>query len=176
MSNDSSQAPDDNIRFVNINDEQIAERLERLRSCDPDEINNIYDEFSRAAVRMLTFSKKKCAKMDEEIIVEVERLSRLINIAPNFEKFHRCIDKIYQVREKILNRDEDFFIKKDYTGVIKKDEKQQMLETLKEVILTCWDSLDDRDKNFYWNQALIMLKQVLRFKILLQNQLNTTEI
>jgi hypothetical protein len=167
---------DDGITFDTITDDQIAERMKKLRSCDPDEINDIYDEFSRAAIRMLTFSKKKCSKMSEEVIVEVDRLARLINLAPNFEKFHRSYDKLYIVRDKILNRDDDFFIKKDYTGVIKKDEKEQMLETLKDVILNCWHTLDEQDKNFYWTQILLMLKQVLRFKKLLQDKLKTSEI
>jgi hypothetical protein len=137
----------------------IRKRLANLESKALDSILNSYSQLVSGIITMAL----KITKEDDEI-AEIEHLRRLIIIVPKDELFIRSKDKIWDAREKILNKDADWFIKRDYSKLIKKDSKQTMIETLVNVVKRYYPELDDDEKNMYWKKAIGLLQVVAEYK------------
>lgn len=137
----------------------IRKRLANLESKSLDSILNSYSQLVSGIITMAL----KITKEDDEI-AEIEHLRRLVIIVPKDELFIRSKDKIWDAREKILNKDADWFIKRDYSKLIKKDSKQTMIETLVNVVKRYYPELDDDEKNMYWKKAIGLLQVVAEYK------------
>ena len=109
----------------------------------------------------------KSQTTDDLEIVELERIKRLINFTPKDEKFIRSKGKVWAVRDHILNKDAKYFLEKDYSTIIKKDHNQAMLETLVELIKEKFENMNDKEQNFYWQKAALLLNCVVRYKRLI---------
>lgn len=162
-----TKVPDDIDKHVTgMTEEDVANENRKLAKVDPDVLNDLYNTQSQIFNSIVTMVKKQLT--DEEDLVEVERLQRILNLAPVDEKFIRTKDKIWAVREHIINKNAKFFLDRDYSKQIKKDGNQVFLETLISLIKEQYNALSAKDQNFYWEKASQLLIQVCKYHKLLK--------
>lgn len=149
-------------KIIPLTDEDCNKLMQKIIKVDATEMNDIFRTYSNTITAILTMVIKNA--QDDEEIVEIERVKRIINFAPIEEKFIRSKDKIWAVRNHIINKNLKYFIEKDYSSVIKRDHNQAMLEAIIEIIKNGITKLSQEDLNFYWKKAAVMLKCVVRFK------------
>jgi hypothetical protein len=149
-------------RVKPMTDEEVLEQTRRIAKADPKEINNIYQTQVNIIKSILAMAEKQATEENE--LIELGRLKRLISLTPIDEIFIRTKDKIWAVREHILNKNADYFLKKDYSAMIKKDHNQAFMETLIEIIKDKFSTLNKEEQLFYWKKAAILLSCVIRFK------------
>lgn len=148
-----------------MSDEDVLEVMSRLSSLDAKEINAICDGYTQKIKGLVTYVKKSLnPKTDEDELVEIDRIMRLINMCPKDEFFIRSKDKIWHARYHILDRDSSWFLNRNYSASIKKDHKQRMIETLIRMIQGKWKKMSDEEQELYWEKAFELLNLVARFK------------
>jgi hypothetical protein len=154
----------------NMTDEDVEREQKNLLKANPESLNKIYHMYKITINSLLNLAKEQAKhSYDEDDIIALEQLERIIRLCPIEEIFIRSKEKIFGYRDKIINKDADYFIKKDYGQFIKKDRNQYMLETLVSVIRTRFNELNEKEKNIYWAKAATMLKCVLEFKLLIND-------
>lgn len=154
------------IDVVPLTEEEVELQKKKLLEADPKVLNDIYNTCSQVFNSILVMVIKQTD--DEEEIVEVERLKRIINLAPIEERFIRTKDKIWAAREHILNKNAKWFLDRDYKNLIKKDHNQVFVETIVGLVRDRYNSLSAEDKEKYWEKALLLLRNVARFKKLIE--------
>jgi DNA mismatch repair ATPase MutL len=148
-----------------MSEEDVLEVMSKLSSLDAKEINAICDGYTQKIKGLVTYVKKSLSpKTDEDELVEVDRIMRLINMCPKDELFIRSKDKIWHARYHILDRDSSWFLNRNYSASIKKDHKQRMIETLIRMIQGKWKKMSDEEQELYWEKAFELLNLVARFK------------
>lgn len=148
-----------------LSEEEIELQKKRLLAADPKVLTDIFNTCSQVINSLLVMVIKQTE--DEDEIVEVERLKRVINLAPVEERFIRSKDKIWAAREHILNKNADWFLNRDYKNLIKKDHNQVLIETIVSLVKDRYNTLSKEDQDKYWEKALLLLRNVARFKKLL---------
>lgn len=149
-------------KIIPLTDDDCNRLMQKIIKADATEMNDIFRTYSNTITAILTMVIKNA--QDDEDIVEIERIKRIINFAPIEEKFIRSKDKIWAVRHHILNKNLQYFMEKDYSAVIKRDHNQAMLEAIVEIIKNGIAKLSQDDLDFYWKKAALMLKCAARFK------------
>ena len=140
----------------------IVGKLSQLKSKDISEICNGYVRQIRS---IITYIKKKLhPRNDEDELVELERLSRLMGICSIDEMFIRSKDKIWHARHHIRARNADWFLNRDYSANIKKDHKKVMIETLIRMIQHRYLEMNEIERDQYWCKADEMLHMVERYR------------
>lgn len=152
----------DNIKFKPLTMDEVLEINKKFLKMDSATINKILTTYSNIVYSLLKLAIKNCE--DEADIVELERLKRVIKLCDDAEIFIRTKDKVWAVREKILNKDADYFLNKDYSSGIKQDEKQSMIETIIMVVKEKYNVLTQNERNMYWKKAFEMLNLVIQYK------------
>lgn len=148
-----------------MSDEDVLDVMSKLSSLDAKEINEICDGYSKKIKGLVNYVKKSLNfKTDEDELIELDRIMRLINMCPKDELFIRSKDKIWHARYHLLNKDADWFLNRDYSSSIKKDHKQRMIETLIRMIQSKWKKMSENEQELYWQQAFEMLNLVAKFK------------
>lgn len=148
-----------------LDDNDVMEITARLATLDAKEINEICDGYTRQIKKLLTVIKDSLdPKEDEDELVQVEQISRIVNMCPKDDLFIRSKDKIWHARKHILARNADWFLKRDYSKLIKKDQKQRMIETMIRMVQGLYSRLTKAEKDFYWDRGFEMLHLVARFK------------
>ncbi len=148
-----------------MTEEDVMEVISKLSSLDAKDINEIIDGYAQGIKGLISYIKKKLnVKTDEDDIVELDRLMRLINMCPKDDLFIRSKDKIWHARYHILDRDAEWFMNRDYGSLIKKDQKQRMIETMIRMIRSYWKKLNEDEHELYWEKAFEILNLVARFK------------
>jgi hypothetical protein len=102
--------------------------------------------------------------------MDVIRLLSLVNVTRTYDPLliiDRCKDKIWAARDKIKEMDEKHFIKKNYSGYIKKDENQQFMRNLVSIITSVIPELKKEEKVAIWNIIQKMLVNVAEYKLIL---------
>lgn len=163
----SKQNKDDEFKTAKpLTEEEVDAARKRLASLDAKDLNNILDTYTQVLKGLITMILR--ATKDEEDIAEIEHLKRIIGMVPKDELFLRSKDKIWDARERILNKDTAWFINRDYSKLIKKDSKQTMIETLVNIAKRYFTNLDDDEKDLYWQKAIKLLQIVAQFKKLVR--------
>lgn len=148
-----------------LTEEEVANITARLAKLDSKTISMICDGYTRHVKGIINTIKKSLdPSEDEDQLVEVDRLQRLINLAPSDVVFIRSKDKIWHARTHILNKNEKYFLDRDYSTSIKHDQKQVMIETLISIIQTKFRDLTNEEKDVYWDKACEILKIVCEYK------------
>ena len=153
------------IQFKALSPQDITDQLKALKPAQQKDFDNICNEFCNTITRLIVMARNRAT--DDADIVELERLKRMLMFMPSYEKFMRCQDKIWLARTKIRTRDAKFFLERDYTANIKRDQNQTMLETLIEALKSNFDIFTDAEKALYWSKAEELLGYVIRFKKLI---------
>ena len=68
-----------------LTDEDVAEMKRRLANADIEELENFYNQFSREVYTILDTIIKQTNKNQEDDLVEIERLKRILSFVPNSE-------------------------------------------------------------------------------------------
>lgn len=148
-----------------MTDDDVAVIMRKLGNLDVKQMNDLFNGYVQQIKGLVTIMKKAMnPREEEEELVELERLSRLINMVPSDEIFIRSYQKIWHARHHILAKDADWFLKRDYSANIKKDQKQTMIETIIRLIQSKYLGMTDAERVIYWNKGLEMLKLVATFK------------
>jgi hypothetical protein len=153
------------IQFKALSQQDIMDQLKVLKPAQQKDFDNICTDFCNTVTKLIVMARKRATQDDD--IAELERLRRMLSFMPSFEKFMRCQDKIWVAREKIRTRDAKFFLDRDYSANIKKDQNQTMLETLIEALKTNFEIFTEAEKALYWSKAEELLQYVIRFKKLI---------
>lgn len=96
--------------------------------------------------------------------IELHRLKNVLKLAPTEEIFLRTIPKMWISKEYILARNKDFFIKQDFSHLIKKDERQELIENLVDLFKSNALSMSDSEINKYWDRSIQLIGLIARFK------------
>jgi hypothetical protein len=156
---------DKDLNVVALSDDDIDEHRRRyFGKADPQKLSDLFDEFGREINHLVLMVKRRTTDISE--LVQIERVVRLMGICPPDEKFLRVKDKVFAVREHILNKNAAYFLNKDYSGLIKKDSKQAFIESLVETIKNTYDELTDKEKEMYWDKGLKILRLVIEYRLL----------
>ncbi len=148
-----------------MTEEDVMNIIAKLSSLNTKDLNEIIDGYAQGIKGLIyTVKKSMNPKSDEDELVELERLMRLINMCPKDDLFIRSKDKIWHARYHILDRDSAWFLNRDYSALIKKDQKQRMIETLIRMIQSRWKKLSVDERELYWEKAFELLNLVARFK------------
>ena len=145
-----------------MTDEDVNNVRKRLALLDEKEMNYIIDTYSQIIKGVLTLTMKNTK--DEDEIVELERLKRIINLAPKDELFIRSKDKVWAARKRVIDRDINWFLNRDYSKLIKRDSKQVMIETLINIAKNSYLKLDTEEQEMYWQKGFKVLQIVAQYK------------
>jgi hypothetical protein len=102
--------------------------------------------------------------------IEVDRLKRLIRIGRDEEPLmiiNRCKDKIWNSRDQIRARDQDYFLNRDYDEYIKKDQNQMFIEGLIGLFKQSHDLLNEKELDILWKINNQLLNDICEYKILI---------
>ena len=144
--------------------DEIVVLLNAMPKDKQPQLNKIFNDASNVLMSLVTTCIK--TTKDEEDIVELERLKRIMKACPPDEMFIRIKDKIWTVREHLLTGNAKYFLEKDYSSLIKKDGNQSFIESLMEIIKTLYLVASDAEKRVYFQKAKILVELVDQFRIL----------
>lgn len=145
-----------------LSDDDILNETRALNSLSSDVMNKILEDYRNAIASMMTMMVENTK--EEEQIVQLEQVKRVLGLCPDVEKFLRSKDKVWGVRKYILAKNADYFLNKDYSSLIKKDSKQAFIESLIELLKERYEEMDPRELAFYWEKASVLLNCVAQFK------------
>jgi hypothetical protein len=154
-----------NKQFVGarpLTDDDIDKARKRLASISAADLNNIIDTYTNLMKGIVTLALKSTE--DEEEIVELERMRRIINMLPKDELFLRSKDKIWAARDPIMSKNASWFLERDYSNMIKKDSKQVMIETIISIIRDKYEQLSNSEREMYWRKGIELLQIVAKYK------------
>lgn len=100
----------------------------------------------------------------------IEWLSRVFNIARDVDPLciiTRCVDKMWNAKDKILSKDLDFFMKDYDTSVyIKNDHNKVWLDELVCIVRNEVPLLSQKEQDFLWSCLNEMLSAVIEYKLI----------
>jgi len=158
----TNEADEMDISVRPLTDDDVLLEMSQINKVDKTIISDIFNSYYQEIQSILTAASR--LTQEEIEIVELERLRRLIRLLPIEELFIRSKDKIWAVRNHILNKNADYFLNKDYSKIIKKDKKQGFIESIISIIKDRYTEMDDANKEFYWQRAIKLLHCVARLK------------
>ncbi len=166
-SNSSDIEEEINKNVRPLTDDDVDEEKKMWIKLNPKELDEVLNNFSNYLNKLLNMAKQQAKEEDD--IVELDRVRRIMNLINNDEKFVRVKDKVWTVREKIFNKDTDFFLKRDYSGLIKKDKKQKMIETIVCIVKTKFIELPKDHQDQFWDIGKNLVFWVAKYRKLLEN-------
>jgi hypothetical protein len=101
--------------------------------------------------------------------IEVDRLKRLIRIARDEEPLliiNKCKNKIWDSREQIVGKNEDYFLTKEYDEYIKKDGNQMFIEGLIGLFKQSHHLLSEKERDHVWKLNNQLLEDVIEYKLI----------
>lgn len=158
-------AKSDDIQFVALSEKDVDDTISRMAKLNSQQITKICDEYVKCIKNLITTVQKSMdEEKDEEDMVELDRMARIVGLSSADDIFIRSKDKIWLARDHILNKNAKWFIDKDYSQAIKKDHKQRMIETIVSIVKTKYMSLSQEEQDKYWNIAQRLLRIIASFK------------
>jgi hypothetical protein len=147
-----------------MSNEDYYDEVKKLSKLNKDDVNNICDSFTREIKFLINDIKNTLHPTnDEEELVEINRLQRIISFVPADEVFLRCKDKIWATKTQIVNKDASTFLNIDVSKNIKKDDKQNMIETLISIVKNKYKEMSEEERNEYWKRISKLLCIVCEF-------------
>ncbi len=147
-------------------DEDIDRLRAQLSRVNPDELNKIYNGFSNALGMIITLGIQNIKKYkgDNDEIANLERVRRIVNLAPNDEKLLRSKEKVWEVRKYIIEKDAEYFLKKDYSKYIRNDWKKEFITEVLLTVRNYYAVSNKEEQELYWKHANSLLYWVSYFK------------
>lgn len=127
-------------------------------------VNKLVNTFNKEILDLIKFTKKK-----EKDNIDIEWLHKIIctikNENPAFI-IEKCIDKLWDNKENIINRSEDFFKDNFEKKWIKDDCRKEWLSSFVAHIKNNMFILNPNEKIFVWDQVNKMLELVIEYRIM----------
>lgn len=142
--------------------DEIVAMLNALPKDRQSELDTIFQHFFSATMSVVMLIRKLTKEEDE--IIELERIKRIVNMCPKDELFIRAKDKIWNVRQQLLTENADYFLNKDYSAFIKKDHNQAFIECLMEIVKARYANTTDAEKGILFGKARVLIEQIEKFK------------
>lgn len=149
------------VKFKMTDDDVLIER-KKIASLDQKELNLIFTGYAQCINSILVMTIKQTK--DEEELVELERLKRLINFISVDERFIRTKDKLWASKDFILAKDEKFFLSYEYNDMIASDEKKEFIEGLIDSLRDRYINMTTDEKELYWSKAKKLIIYIAKFK------------
>lgn len=144
-------------------DDVYAEIRTYMSKMNATELESLLQTFKNTINSLLSFATEKVSG-DEEDCANLERVRRIIGFLPPEEIFIRVKDKVWAVRDHIINENLQYFMDKDYGNMIKKDQKQELLENIICVIKDYVTQMSEEDIQTLWTKGKIMLRCVALYE------------
>lgn len=144
-----------------LDDEKINKILANIKGKESERLVKVFQTFSNKIAALITLCSRTVKK--EYDIIQIERIKRIIRLCPLEEKLLRCKDKIFTVRDHIINRNADYFLNRDYSNYIKEDEKKEFINDIIDLIKRNYSQLKKEEQELYWPIGLELLKCVIEF-------------
>lgn len=161
---------DDISNLKPLSDSDVEIRRKRMANANTKLLNEIFNEYHNTIKMIITSAEKILAadgNKDEEDEVELSRIKRIVNLSPSDEILIRSMDKVWSVKNHIMTKNSDYFLKKDYSNLVKNDEKKAMIVNLIMIIREMYDKLKPKEQNLFWSYGLTLLKLVANCKKLI---------
>jgi hypothetical protein len=124
-------------------------------------ISDTIDRFHKNIFDIL----KLCKRLKPNSL-ELDSLNKKLYIARNIDPLiiiERSWEKIWTYRQKIVERDADFFLKNDFKQFIKNDENKTFMYDLINLIKKGYMERSQQEKDLLWNIANQLLINVLEY-------------
>lgn len=128
------------------------------------ELSDILQKFNRQVSRI--FKIAEALVPDEPNIDWVRRIVKICRNENPQLVLERCIDKFWEYKEFIINRDEQFFQTCSTDKYIKNDDNKEFLDRLVMLIRTKFKDLVKKEQNDIWVCLEEMLKNVIKYRII----------
>lgn len=141
--------------------QSLSSKLDKLTEITgtPEELSVICSVFNDNIMNLIKFIRGK-----EPDSPDVNMLNTVVRECINESEtlvLDRCMDKIWDARQHIRDKNADYFLERDYSALIKKDQRENFIVTLVSIIKTGWKtSLYDEEREYVWVRAKLMLKCV----------------
>jgi hypothetical protein len=132
------------------------------------DINDIIQYFNRQVSNIFKVIDGKDDSISKNPSLDwVRRITKIVrNENPPF-MLERSVDKLWENRVAIMEKNVDFFVNKEVASkYIKDDSHKEWLESLCEFIRDKYKSLDDTELEYLWKCINAMLQSVIKFRIL----------
>jgi hypothetical protein len=159
---ESKVAFKDYIGIRALSEDDVRNEMKLIANLPEKFTNDIFVSYAQCINSILALVLKQCK--DDEDVVEVEQLRRVLHICPLEDKFIRTKEKIWAVRHHIINKNAAYFLEKDYSNYIKRDGNQAFIESMLEIIKSRYNELSIVNQDMYWIKAAKLLNTVARFR------------
>ena len=127
--------------------------------------NKIVETFNNEASLILKIFKKT-EKDNIDYIWGIKIINTIKNENPSFI-IERCLEKLWDNKNYIMDRNEKFFLENNIESkYIKDDERKEWLTGLIEFIKNKLNKLNTETKDFLWDKFNILLKLSIEYKLL----------
>ena len=128
-------------------------------------ISDILQRFNRQTSQII-----KIIKMIEKNNIDIEWIQRVLRILRNENPplvLEKCIDKFWDNRQKIIERDLDFFTGGNgaYNKFIKEDERKEWIEGIIDMIKKKQKLLTGEQRTYIWDRLNNMLQCIIEYRI-----------
>jgi hypothetical protein len=133
---------------------------------DDKKLSDILQKFNLHAGKIMKIG----VQISAESSPQIEWLGRVFKIARDVDPLciiTRCVDKMWDNKENILNKNEKFFIEKfDTSKYIKVDKNKEWLDEIVKVVRKEFSILSANEKSCIWFYLNEMLTAVIEYKLL----------
>lgn len=143
-------------------DDVLAEIRDFMSNMETAKLTPILRGFQNAVQSLISFAAEIVGD-DEESAADLDRTRRLISFCPPEEMFIRAKDKIWAVRDHILKKDLKYFIDRDYSNMIKRDQKQELLENIVMTVKDYAALMSTEKHEALWTKCKIILHWVAKY-------------
>jgi DNA-binding XRE family transcriptional regulator len=155
----------DDVQFKPLDENDVLQEMQNLGKLDEKIMNKILNTYSNAISSLIkTASVHLENDGDEEDIVLLEQVRRVLGFCPSEELFIRSKDKVWAVRHHIMKQNANYFLEKDYSASIKEDGNQAFIESLIEVVRNTYEDIEEVEREAYWKIAKKILHCVALYK------------
>lgn len=143
-------------------DDVLAEIRDYMSNMKTSQLTPILRGFQNAVSSLIAFAAEIVGD-DEENSANLDRTRRIIGFCPPEELFIRAKDKVWAVRDHILTKDLKYFLERDYSNMIKRDKKQELLEDIIGTVKDFAALMSNEQHEALWTKVKIILHWVATY-------------
>jgi hypothetical protein len=145
---------------------QIRQATKLIKDKD---LDKIYVNCNKGLQQVLTLAKKHMenvttGRVNNKGIGTIDTIQKLMRLVPRDEVFMRMFPKIILHEKQIKEKDGDFFISKDYKGMIKDDSKKNFIFQIILIIKNEYANLKPADNEKLWEIMTSILEDCITFR------------
>ena len=126
--------------------------------------------FNNTLNKILTIAEKKEFELSGEVNTDIRWIKTQISFARDhlpFNIINRVYPKMYEYKNYIINRNEDFFINNKFSKFIKDDHRKEFMNEFINFLKERFLVLNEAEKELFWELVLDLLEHCLVYKKLL---------